>query len=118
MKKGLSDILIAAGAIDALQLTECQKVSDETGQRLEQCLLEKKFVTPEALAQAYAQYAGISYIDKITDQMADPTLLGKIPLKFMRENIVIPVVINDQITILTANPLHFQPFDELNLLLN
>ncbi len=118
MKKGLSDILIAAGAIDALQLTECQKVSDTTGQRLEQCLLEKKFVTPEALAQAYAQYAGIPYIDKITDQMADPTLLGKIPLKFMRENVVIPVMINDQITILTANPLHFQPLDELNLLLH
>jgi general secretion pathway protein E len=117
MKKGLSDILIASGAIDALQLTECQKISDETGQRLELCLLEKNFVTPEALAKAYAQYAGISYIDKITDAMADLTLLGKIPLKFLRENLVMPVMIDGQITVLTANPLHFQPFDDLNLLL-
>ncbi|HSW73754.1 MAG TPA: hypothetical protein VLG71_01225, partial [Candidatus Limnocylindria bacterium] len=100
MKKAIGDILIANGVITAAQLQECQAISTETGQRVEQCLLDKKYSTQEALAQAYAHHAGIPYVDKITDQMADLTLLSKIPLKFLRENVVMPVMLNGQITIL------------------
>jgi general secretion pathway protein E len=49
--------------------------------------------------------------------MADLTTLAKIPLKFLRDNQVMPIIINEQLTILTSNPLQFQPLDELNLLL-
>jgi general secretion pathway protein E len=117
MKKGLEELLTTVGNIDPLQLAECKKMSSETGQRLEQCLMEKKFITPEALAQTYAAYAGVPYLDKITDEMADPATLGKIPFKFMRENLVLPVTVQGQLMIVTANPLFFQPIDELNLLL-
>lgn len=117
MRKTIGDHLIAVGAITAEQLRECQTQMQATGNRLDQCLLEKNFVSPERLAQEFAAYFSVPYVEKITDHMADLTLLAKIPLKFLRENVVMPIMLDDRITILTANPLQFQPLDELNLLL-
>lgn len=117
MKRDLSEQLVNAGSVTKEQVQECLTAIQSSGQRIEQCLVEKGFLSPVSLAQAYATYAGISYIDKITDTMADPLLLAKIPLKFLREHLVIPVHHEGKITIITANPLQFQPLDELNLML-
>jgi general secretion pathway protein E len=105
------------GAITEDQLLECQAESQQKGKSLEACLIEKKYITPEQCAQAYATYSGIAYLDKITEQMADLTILGKVPIKFLRDNTVMPVVLDGNLVIVTANPLNFQPLDELNLLL-
>lgn len=117
MKKGIGDILVDTGVINSQQLRECQKESEKSSKLLQACLLEKKFITPEQLAQAYASYASLDFVKEITESMADPTLLGKVPLKFLRDNIVMPVMRNGKLTILTANPMMFQGVDQLNLLL-
>lgn len=117
MKKGVSDILLEKGIIHTQQLAECATIIQKTGQPLEQCLLSNGFISAEQLAQGYATFASLEYIPHITDAMADLTALAKIPLKFLRENLVMPIIIDEQLTILTANPLQFQPLDELNLLL-
>jgi general secretion pathway protein E len=44
-------------------------------------------------------------------------MLSKIPLKFLREHVVIPVRSQNTLFILTADPNNFQPVDELKLLL-
>ncbi len=116
-RRKIGDILVESGAINTQQLSQCQSEIEKTGITLEECLLEKNFTTAEDIAKAYASYASMPYVDKITDKMADLDLLAKIPLKFLRNNRVIPVMINGQITILTANPMNFAPLDELNLLL-
>lgn len=117
MVKTIGEILVQASAITVDQLKEAQQAIAGTPQQLEHYLVEKGIITPQALAQAYATYAGIPYIDKINDAMADLTVLGKIPLKFLRENVVMPVVIDGRVVIVTADPLRFQPLDDLNLLL-
>lgn len=117
MVKTIGEILVQASAITVDQLKEAQQAIAGTPQQLEHYLVEKGIITPQALAQAYATYAGIPYIDKINDAMADLTVLGKIPLKFLRENVVMPVLIDGRVVIVTADPLRFQPLDDLNLLL-
>ena len=117
MNKRIDQILVELGVINTQQLQECQKDIQKTQKTLEQCLLDKKFATPDAITQAYAEYAALPFIEKITDKMADMTLLAKVPLKFLRDNEVMPVMYEGQITILTANPMNFQPLDELNLIL-
>ena len=117
VKKTVEEILISSGVINTQQLSECQKDMETTGVSLETCLVDKKFVTPEQLAKAYADYASFAYIDQINEKMVDLALLGKIPLQFLRNNEVIPVKKDGVITILTANPLNFQPLDELAMLL-
>ncbi|MGB8366938.1 MAG: type II secretion system ATPase GspE [Candidatus Babeliales bacterium] len=117
IKKNLGDILVELGTINTQQLQECQKEIEKNGVSLESCLFEKKIITPEALAKAYASYASLPFVEAITEKMADLTLLSKVPLKFLQDNAVIPLIYNGQITILTANPMDFQPLDELNLIL-
>jgi general secretion pathway protein E len=116
-KKDIGHILVQLGVVGSQAVDECRAAMEKTGQPLEQCLAEQQVITPEAIATALASYVSVPYVEKITDKMADLNLLAKIPLKFLRENVVIPVVIDGQITILTANPLNFAPIDELNLLL-
>lgn len=117
MKKSIGEFLVAAGAITADQRAACAAVSQETGQSLGACLVEQKVMTPEALAKVYADYVSVPYLAKVKENMADLDLLAKIPLQFLRDNVVIPLVIEGHQVILTANPLDFQPVDELNLLL-
>jgi general secretion pathway protein E len=117
MQKNIGDIFVSTGTVTTQQLEECTRSAQESGTALEQCLIEKKFATPQAIAQAYATYASLDYINAITDNMADLTILGRVPLKFLRDHSVMPVMINGRLTIVTANPLDFQPLDEINLLL-
>lgn len=117
MKKSVSDILVESGALHAQHLTECKNSMQTTNQTIEQCLLSNGFITAEQLAKAYAEYASIPYIAKVTEEMADLTVLAKIPLKFLRDNVVMPIMVDGQLVVVTANPQIFQPLDEITLLL-
>ena len=115
--KSIIDILIENKAITQQQALECKTQSQESGALVEECLLEKNYITPAQLAQAFAQRASLPYLEKVTDGMADLSILAKIPLKFLRDNTIIPLMIEGQLTIITANPNNFQPLDEINMLL-
>lgn len=117
MRKNILELLLESGLVNTQQIADCQKAIEGTQQRIQDCLIEKKIITPEALAQAYAKYASLEYVAQVTEQMADLTTLARVPMAFLRENVVMPVSIGGQPFILTANPLNFQPVDDLNLLL-
>lgn len=115
--KNSGELLVELGLINEQQRTECQQIADKTGASIESVVLEKKYTTEEKIAQAYAHASSFLYVDTITDKMADLDLLARVPLKFLRDNEVIPVMIEGDIVIVTANPFNFQPLDELNMLL-
>jgi len=116
MTKRLADILIESGVITTQQLEECLSATKESGQPLTRCLVDKTFTTYEAIAKALAAYSSLEYIDSIGDTTADLNTLGKAPLNFLKKHTVIPLKIDGQIVLVTANPFDFQPLDELNLL--
>lgn len=117
IRKSVGDILVESAVITAQQLDQAAKEAQAAGKKLEQYLIEKKLATAIDIAKAYAQYANLPFVGEITDKMAEVTLLGKVPLSFLRDNIVMPVMIEGKITVLTANPTDFQPLDELAILL-
>lgn len=117
MKKNDGELLVQFGLITPDQRTICEQESDKTGKSIQECVIERKFSTAEDIAKTYAQKAGLPHVDTITDKMADLDLLARVPLKFLRDNEVMPVIIEGTITVLTANPFDFQPLDELNMLL-
>lgn len=118
MLKDLGTILIDQGKVTPEQLNNYIAQATAENKSLVSYLKEKKILTPEDLAKAYAQQLSVPYIDKITEEMADSVLLGRIPFKFLRENAIIPVKFSKgEIFILTANPNNFQPLDELNIIL-
>lgn len=117
LKKNVGDLLVQEGILTPEQYEQCKQESVASEKQFIKCLMEKQVITPEALAKAFSVYVQVPYVDKITDKMADITVLGKIPLKFLRENEVMPALLEGKLVILTANPMYFQPIDELNLLL-
>ena len=117
MKKNNSELLVELGVITAAQLATAQQEAEKTGKSVYECVVEKKFTTQEDIAKAYAKHASLQYIDAVTDKTADLDLLAKVPLKFLRDNEVMPVMADGNIVILTSNPFDFQPLDELNMLL-
>ena len=90
---------------------------NKRGKRLNNAFWKKIMLLMKILPKPLLNGASLPYIEKVTDAMADLAILAKIPLKFLRDNVVIPVMVDNQLTILTANPSNFQPLDEINMLL-
>lgn len=117
LKKKIGDILVELNIITQDQLNEALAEEKSSGKFLSQVLLEKKIVSKIDLARALAQEVSVPFIEKIVEQMADTQLLGKVPLKFLRQHIVVPILFEGQKTIVTSNPRDLQPLDDLSLLL-
>ncbi len=115
--KSIVDILLEKKIITDAQAIECKTLAEESGKTVAECLLQKGYVSAEQLAQASAALYTMPFVEKVTDAMADLTVLAKIPLKFLRDNVVVPLMVDNQLTLLTPNPSNFQPLDEVNMLL-
>lgn len=115
--KSIGEILVEQGSLQRQVLEQSMSAAAQANIPLERYLVDTKIITPVQLAKAYAHYASLDYVEAVTDAMADLTVLAKIPLKFLRDNMVMPVMIDGHLALLTANPIMFQPLDELNTLL-
>ncbi|MBA2307241.1 type II secretion system ATPase GspE [Candidatus Dependentiae bacterium] len=117
IQKTLSQIILEHLSYTAQQLEEYKAASKEANQTLEAYLLSHGLIKDDELGRVYAELFSVPYIETITEKMADPELLSKIPLKFLREHVIIPIRSHDQLVIVTSDPYDFQPIDDLTLLL-
>ncbi|MFA5306313.1 MAG: type II secretion system ATPase GspE [Candidatus Babeliales bacterium] len=117
LRKKFGDILVDLKVITPQQLAAALQVQQPSGKLIGQVLLEQGLVTKNDIARALAKQVGVTFIEKITEQMIDPALLGKVPLKFLRQHCVIPLMYEGQKTIVTQNPRDLQPLDDLSLLM-
>lgn len=114
-RKTIDRIIIEEKILTAQDLQNYQELADKAGQHLIAYLQTNNLISEEQLAQVYAQISETSLLTAITEVMADPLLLMKIPLKFLKEHAVMPIK-HEGTVLVTANPLDFQPLDELNLI--
>jgi general secretion pathway protein E len=117
LRKKLGDILVELKVLTPQQLASVLPEQQETGKLIGQVLLEHGLATKNDIARALAKQVGVAFVEKITEQMIDPVLLGKVPLKFLRQHCVIPLMYEGQKTIVTQNPRDLQPLDDLSLLM-
>lgn len=116
-EKSIGDILVDQGVISAQQLEEYKRGSAGQGMSLEAYLVANNLVRDAELARARAHKFGLPFYETISDKMADPEILSKIPLKFLRENVVIPLKgPEEQIIVVLFDPLNYQAADELDLI--
>ncbi|MFS8507119.1 MAG: hypothetical protein LVQ75_03250 [Candidatus Babeliales bacterium] len=116
IKKSIGQLLVNKKFITEDKLKEAQEGAQKIKISLEQYLIDNKILEDGVIAQVYAQELGLVYLEKIDDILADPKVLSRIPLKFLRENGVIPLKQSNEIVIATANPMEFQPLDELDMI--
>lgn len=117
LKKKLGEILIELDAINENQLESALMDQKENGELLGEILVKKGIISRDQLAQGLATQVNIPFVKKITEQMINPQSLGKIPLKFLRQHVVIPIMFEGEKTILTCDPRDLQPIDDLSLLM-
>ncbi|QQR49785.1 type II secretion system ATPase GspE [bacterium] len=117
LRKKIGDILIDLGVITKEQLDECLKEQKSTGTLLGTILVERGFASKHEVARALSEQMQLPFIQSITEQMAGLDLLRKVPLKFLRQHIVMPIMFEGQKTLVTANPHDLQPLDDLALLM-
>src|SRR5260370_37343858 len=117
MSQGFLQALIEMGVLKAELVESFKEEARSAGVSLIAYLLSKKIVTQQDVARAYSKDLSIPYIENITEAMTDGALLGKIQFHFLRQNNIIPVIIDEKIVIISADPYKVQPIDELMLLL-
>lgn len=117
MSSGVLQALINMGIIKSDNSAQYQEEATAAGIEITTYLLDKKIITPQDLAKAYSQDLGILYIDQITELMADATILAKIQFGFLRQNQIMPIVVQDKLMVVAADPYKMQAIDELVLLL-
>lgn len=117
MEKSVADILIERKNITPEQKELYEQACREAGMSFEEYVQANNLVPENDLARAFAQIFSLHFYDRITEKMADPDLLRKFPLNFLRVNVVIPILVDGQVMVASANPFDFQPIDELRLVL-
>ncbi|MFT6765779.1 MAG: type II secretion system protein E [Alteromonas naphthalenivorans] len=115
VNKTLGQLLVESEALTQEQFVKFKEEAQKSNLSFTRYVHDKHLVAEEGIAKAYIAMTGLTFINQLTDEMADPLLLAKVPLKFLRENMVIPIK-HQGIALVTANPTDFQPIDELQLL--
>ena len=117
IRKKIGEILLEMGLITEQQLEDGLEEQQQSTQPLGEILVKQGHLTFEDLGRALAKQVGVPYIEKITEQLADPALLAKIPLRFLRQHVVMPIMYKGRKAILTADPRDLGPLDDLALIL-
>jgi type IV pilus assembly protein PilB len=87
----LGDLLLANSMVSPEQLSHAVAVQPRSGKRLGQILVEQGAVSEDDIAWALSTQLGYPYIF-LTAEILDPEALRLLPVDFMRERRVIPVL--------------------------
>jgi general secretion pathway protein E len=117
IQKSIAELLLEKQVITSEQKNQYEQAAHSEGVHFESYVRAHDVVSDHDLSQAYAEKFEVPFIDKVTDKMADPELLGKIPLHFLRKHAVVPVKLAEGTVLLTSNPFDFKPLDEIRLLI-
>lgn len=111
-------ILQKMGLLKQLNEEELLQKVEESGDSLESYLITNKLITSQDLAKAYGITFSLPYVEFVTENMADPEVLARVQFNFLRQNMVMPILLDGTTTILVADPLNLAPVDELSMLLS
>jgi general secretion pathway protein E len=114
-----ADALYSATSLTPEQFSRAEEVSLEKGLRLEEVLLQQRFLGEDDLLQAQAQHLGIPYWKELPESEFDTALMTKVPLAFARQHKLVPIRAQDGIVLVAmSNPRDLQPLDDVSLLLD
>ncbi len=115
ISRSVWQMVVDKGVLTADQLKQYRTEAAQEKKLLYRFLVDGKKIDAQQLAQIYADYFGYPYCAAISDDMADPQILLKVPMNFLRENILIPLKTHTKVVIVVADPTNLQPLDEMKL---
>jgi general secretion pathway protein E len=98
------------------QIVQAQAQAQQASMTLEQYLLDQNLITHQQIAQVYARVMQMPYLETIGEKMADSELLSKVQFNFLRQHLIMPLLIDGSVAIVVANPFKLSIIDEIKLL--
>ncbi len=111
----IAHILIDMKAATSEQIDAWQIEADQLSLPFEEYIQNNGLLSEEVFARVLAEKFSLPVYTSISEKYADPDLLAKVSLPFLRKNIVMPILVSGKVVLLTADPYHVQALDELAL---
>src|SRR3990172_6725775 len=112
-RRTFEEVLLANKLIDQEQLKKARNYATAVNVEIRDAVLQQKLAAPEAVMLAYAESAGLPYVE-LEDVGIDEQLVPQIPPSTARQHSCVPVMI-DQGQLLMASPNPLVPDVEENL---
>jgi type IV pilus assembly protein PilB len=111
--------LVKEGVISKEQLAEAQQLAAKLGIKEEDALLKLEYISQADVGQAQAKQFGMDFVDLSTIQIPS-TVIQMVPESVARENLVIPLSLDDSgsLTVAMHDPTAFDVLDKLRFIIN
>jgi general secretion pathway protein E len=113
--KDLETIFLEHQIITQDQLNEYKKLEPSKQVDLLAYALDVLKIEQDKIAEAFSKSLSVSLVKNIEEEEIDVSLLGRITIKFLRDNIILPYIPNRKLTLLVANPCNIEVLDEIRL---
>jgi len=113
LQKDIGTILVDLGILSETKKEQYQQEARDAQMHFEAYVQEHELVSASDIARAYARQFETVYIDRITEKMIDTDMLSHVPLRYLRDNAVMPVYYEGSVYIIAANPYMFDVIDEV-----
>lgn len=114
----LGELLVRAGHATQEQINQALELQPLLHKRLGEVLVEKKWATPRAIAEALAEQYGLEFVD-LSQVAVDPRAIGLLQEGFAIGHQVVPVCFlsDNHVQVAVADPTNLNTTDELRLAL-
>ena len=117
-KVSLADILVSQGIVNNDQIKQCEVEQQKSDSSIEQIILDKKFATSQAIANALGSYYDVPYID-LDNYDIDTRVLKSVSERLARKYKFLPLFkIANNLTIAILNPRNLFGIDEIRDMLD
>jgi type IV pilus assembly protein PilB len=109
----LGEMLVAAGFLNSVQLSECVEAGQISGKRLGEVVVERGLVTQEELYQILESQHKVPFVDLYRTSIP-PEIIKHVPAELARRNRLAPVKIeNNVLYIAIDDPKNFRAMNEV-----
>src|SRR5262245_25700934 len=110
--------LVEDDVISAAQLAEAEEMAANLGIKPEDALIKQGYVAASVIARAIAEAYGYDYLE-LDEQEILPSVIEMVPESVARENIVIPLELQDEsLVVAISDPMALDVLDKLRFILN
>ncbi|MFH1503870.1 MAG: GspE/PulE family protein [Candidatus Omnitrophota bacterium] len=111
-QRKLGEVLKEQGIITAKQLEEALKEQKVRGGFIGEILFSRGAVSEEKLARGLSQQLGFAFVD-LSEMNIEPKAIDLVPEELCRKYTLVPVMVQNTITVAMSNPLNVQAVDEI-----
>jgi general secretion pathway protein E len=114
----LGQILQEQVGFDLEKIDDALETQRERGGRIGEVLISMKMVNTNDVAHALGAQLSLPVMDEIDVSGVDPELVGRIPINFAKQQLVLPLSQNgDEVVVAVADPLNTFALDDVRVLL-